>query len=58
MCHCFSELTEMSDEERAEVVDEHSTEELRSVFVAHFGQFTETVTHCNCILGLQLQNAC
>jgi hypothetical protein len=30
MCHCFSELTEMSDEERAEIVDEHSTEELRA----------------------------
>ena len=30
MCHCFSELTEVSDEERAEIVDEHSTEELRA----------------------------
>ena len=30
MCHCFSELTEMSDKDRAEVVDEHSTEELRA----------------------------
>ena len=32
MCHCFSELTEMSDEEQAEIVDEHSTEELRAEY--------------------------
>ena len=30
MCHCFSDLTEMSNEERAEVLEEHSTEELRA----------------------------
>jgi len=34
MCHCFSELTEMSDEKRAEIVDEHSTEELRAEYSA------------------------
>ena len=32
MCHCFSELTEMSDKDRAEVVDEHSTEELHAEY--------------------------
>ena len=32
MCHCFSELTEMSDEERAEVLEEHSTEELHAEY--------------------------
>jgi len=32
MCHCFIDLTEMSDEERAEIVDEHSTEELRAEY--------------------------
>lgn len=32
MCHCFSELTEMSDEKQAEIVDEHSTEELRAEY--------------------------
>jgi len=32
MCHCFSELTEMSDEQRAEVFEEHSTEELRTEY--------------------------
>ena len=34
MCHCFSELTEMSDEERSEVIDEHSTEALRAEYSA------------------------
>ncbi|KYH23956.1 hypothetical protein HAPAU_40350 [Halalkalicoccus paucihalophilus] len=34
MCHCFSDLTEMSDEERAEVLEEHSTEELRAEYSA------------------------
>ena len=34
MCHCFSDLTEMSDEERSEVLDKHSTEELRAEFSA------------------------
>jgi len=32
MCHCFSELTEISDEQRAEVLEEHSTEELRAEY--------------------------
>jgi len=32
MCHCFSDLTEMSDEERAEVLEEHSTGELRAEY--------------------------
>jgi hypothetical protein len=32
MCHCFSDLTEMSDEQRAEVLEEHSTEELRAEY--------------------------
>ncbi len=32
MCHCFSELTDMSDEERAEVLEDHSTEELRAEY--------------------------
>ncbi len=32
MCHCFGDLTEMSDEERAEVIEEHSTEELRAEY--------------------------
>jgi hypothetical protein len=32
MCHCFSELTEMSDEQRAEVLEDHSMEELRTEY--------------------------
>jgi hypothetical protein len=32
MCHCFSDPTDMSDEERAEVLEEHSTEELRAEY--------------------------
>jgi len=32
MCHCFTDLAEMSDEERAEVLEEHSTEELRAEY--------------------------
>ena len=32
MCHCFSDLAEMSNEERAEVLEEHSTEELRAEY--------------------------
>ena len=32
MCHCFSELTEMNDEQRAEVINEHSAEELRAEY--------------------------
>jgi hypothetical protein len=34
MCHCFSELTEMSEEERAALLDEHSTKELRAEYSA------------------------
>jgi len=32
MCHCFSELSEMSEQKRAEILDEHSTEELRAEY--------------------------
>ncbi|OAQ51260.1 hypothetical protein HTG_18595 [Natrinema mahii] len=32
MYHCFSDLTGMSDEERAEVLEDHSTEELRAEY--------------------------
>jgi hypothetical protein len=32
MCHCFNDLTEMSDEERAEVLEEHSAEALRAEY--------------------------
>jgi len=32
MCHCFTDPTEMSDEERAEIVEEHSTAELRAEY--------------------------
>ncbi|EMA69239.1 hypothetical protein C468_01680 [Halorubrum kocurii JCM 14978] len=32
MCHCFSDLAEMSDEERTEILSEHSTEELRAEY--------------------------
>ncbi|WP_269090103.1 hypothetical protein [Salinigranum halophilum] len=32
MCHCFSDLTEMSDEERAEVLEEHSAEDFRAQY--------------------------
>lgn len=34
MCHCFSDLIEMGEEERAEVVEEHSAEELRAEYSA------------------------
>lgn len=34
MCHCFSDLIEMSEEQREEIVDEHSTEELRAEYSA------------------------
>jgi hypothetical protein len=34
MCHCFSDPAEMSDEERAEVLEDHSTEELRTEYSA------------------------
>jgi hypothetical protein len=32
MCHCFSDPAEMSDEERADILEEHSTEELRAEY--------------------------
>jgi hypothetical protein len=32
MCHCFSELNEMSEEERTKVLEEHSAEELRAEY--------------------------
>ena len=32
MCHCFSDLPEMSDEERAEILKGHTTEEVRSEY--------------------------
>ncbi|MDB2276867.1 hypothetical protein PM022_20570 [Halorubrum ezzemoulense] len=32
MCHCFSDLDEMSDEERTEILSEHSTEELSAEY--------------------------
>lgn len=32
MCHCFTDPTEMSEEERAEIVEEHSTAELRAEY--------------------------
>lgn len=34
MCHCFSELEDMSETERTEVVEEHSADELRSEYTA------------------------
>ncbi len=34
MCHCFSDLTEMNDKEREEVLEEHPTEELRAEYSA------------------------
>ena len=32
MCHCFSDLSEMSEPERTELVEEHSTDELRAEY--------------------------
>jgi len=32
MCHCFSDLAEMSEEERTNIVAEHSTEELSAEY--------------------------
>ncbi len=32
MCHCFQAVEDMTDEERAEVLEEHSEEELRSEY--------------------------
>lgn len=34
MCHCFNDLSEMSEAERTELVDEHSTDELRAEYSA------------------------
>lgn len=34
MCHCFSDLAEMNEEERAEIIAEHSTEELSAEYSA------------------------
>jgi len=34
MCHCFSDLSEMSEAERTELVEEHSTGELRAEYSA------------------------
>ena len=34
MCHCFSDLTEMSETERTELLEEHSTDELRAEYSA------------------------
>ncbi len=30
MCHCFDELDELSESEQAELLEEHSTNELRA----------------------------
>jgi hypothetical protein len=30
MCHCFADVDELSESERAELVDEHSTDELEA----------------------------
>lgn len=32
MCHCFGDLTQMSDGEREELLKEHSTEELHAEY--------------------------
>lgn len=34
MCHCFSDLSEMSETERSAVLEEHSTEQLRAEYSA------------------------
>jgi len=34
MCHCFSDLREMSEAERTELLEEHSTAELRAEYSA------------------------
>jgi len=30
MCHCFGSIDELSEQERTELVEEHSVEELRA----------------------------
>lgn len=32
MCHCFQTVEELTEEERAEVLEEHSKDELRSEY--------------------------
>ncbi len=34
MCHCFSDLAEMTEQERTNVVAEHSVEELSAEYSA------------------------
>lgn len=34
MCHCFGNPTEMSADERADILDAHSTDELRAEYSA------------------------
>ncbi len=34
MCHCFQSVAEMSEDERADVLAEHSEEELRAEYSA------------------------
>ncbi|WP_256465464.1 hypothetical protein [Halorientalis marina] len=32
MCHCFEAVTELTDEERRELIEEHSERELRDAY--------------------------
>jgi len=32
MCHCFGAVTELTDEERRELIEEHSERELRDAY--------------------------
>jgi hypothetical protein len=32
MCHCFGAVTELTDEERRELIEEHSEQELRDAY--------------------------
>lgn len=34
MCHCFEDITELSEAERADVLESHSTEELHAEYSA------------------------
>ena len=34
MCHCFSDLSEISEAEQTELLEEHSTGELRAEYSA------------------------
>jgi hypothetical protein len=34
MCHCFSDPGELSDQERAAILEDHSAEELRAEYSA------------------------